>query len=190
MNNRRERLKKSSENVVVVTRKRPRPKIVKAVPVSTPKELPVKKKVEKPPSKKKQIDPVFRDRVKRDLNEILPEKMPWKLRIDRDLFHMLKDKYPDERTKLRKMICSILNYRTSAIAYIKVLETAECRYGFDLEEYPLSDEHRESCRKRIKDIRKLMNKRRKKHGPRHRSNTGVNHGDKSVRDNVRSQRVN
>lgn len=147
---------RSSDNVVV-TRKKPLAK-----PKSKSEKPPPPKPKPKPaPQKRLNIPREFVARVRRDVEPLLPP-WPYQLRIDGTLFHLLKDKYPGERTKLRNSIKIIIAKTCRSYGYIEHLRTAKCRHGIDGKEYPLDPAHTKTCKRRLHEIREARAKHLKK----------------------------
>lgn len=147
--------RKKTEPIVII-RRRPKPKL-KTV---KPEKKAAKKQ---PPKKKKPINkPVNKDFYKSALPEImkvLPPKMPYKIRIDKDIFDQLKAMYPGKRKQLRKSIGTYLNRATKKREYLNAVIGATHRYGFSSKRYPISDKSKEIAKEKIE----LKNKFKKKH---------------------------
>lgn len=138
---------KKTKRVVVITKlRKTKSKVVdqKQTPKKTEKALPAKNRNEKQ---------VFFRRVQKDMEKILPNKMPWKIGIKKDIFEALKHKYTGKMSKLKAIIEIELRYKTKSLPYLEAMLNASCRYGIRLEQYPLSDEDRQYSQSRINELK-------------------------------------
>lgn len=156
--------KKTAETVVIKKRNSPKLKVAnkKHTQKKAQKQTPKKDKKASPAKNTNGKREFFR-RVQKDMENILPEKMPWKIGIDKDIFEVLKSKYDGQRKRLRRVIgspSSPLKNKTESLAYIEAAVKAPCRYGLNSEQHPLSDEHREKFQKMVSEFenRKLNKK--------------------------------
>lgn len=102
---------------------------------------------------KKSKDKKFLEDLNSEINRMLPKKKPYKIGIDKDIFEHLKAMYPGQRTKLRRGISIIMNYKTNEYSYIEILMHAHDRYGFDSKKYPISLSDKKRCKRRLHEIR-------------------------------------
>lgn len=140
--------KKTKKIVVIKKRSGPKLKVVD-------KKQTQKNAKKASPAKNTNGNREFFRRVQKDMENILPEKMPWKIGIDKDIFEVLKSKYDGQRKRLRRVIgspSSPLKNRIESLAYIEAGVKAPCRYGLNSEQHPLSDEHREKFQKMVSEF--------------------------------------
>lgn len=93
------------------------------------------------------------------IGRVMGTRMPYKLRIDKDLFIVLRRKLPQEAISsrvLRAAISGGLYYLCNKMPYLRSVATSNYRYGIRGEKYPMEKKHRDIA------IKKLASKSKRK----------------------------
>ena len=173
-----------NDDVVVVTRRRVKPKSVptKKVKVKAPlakkkssksdQDIKAKVKPPSPPVKEKpvkqrksiqakrgRIDPEIYSTIICRVKELLPEP-PFKIGISNEIFERLVGSFGVSDVKLRWAIGGYIRFVTSGKRYLKIAEKASHRHGFDGVKTEMTEEHRKSAAVRLEYIRTKIKKRK------------------------------
>lgn len=182
------RRRRFNDDVVVVTRRRVKPKSVptKKIKVKAPlakkkssrsdQNIKAKVKPPSPPVKEKSIKQGKSTQDKREridaetysaiicrVKELLPEP-PFKIGISNEIFKRLVGSFGVSNVKLRRAIGGYIRFVTNGKSYLKIAEKASHRHGFDGVKTEMAEEHRKSSAVRLEHIRAKMKKRKRAKG--------------------------
>lgn len=99
----------------------------------------------------------FKAIVLHDMNKLLPPQ-PFKVGIDKDLFHALKKRYPGQRSRLRHTIKFHLRHKTAGRHYLRAMLEKPYRNGLDGERYKITIEHKRFSKRKLAQV--LENKKK------------------------------
>lgn len=127
------RIVRQKREPVVMVRRKPKPKVREEKKQPEPAQVAEKKKRKK----RKSIPSEFYQQVAGELKTMLPDKLPYKTHIHKDILHRLHDQYPGQQLLLRRTVSAYLYSRCEKRKYLEAIVEGQCRHGLDGETYPI-----------------------------------------------------